>query len=383
MSGAQPGGRGTADRSGIGLVAVGEPGMATADVRLGSWLDRRLRRCDVLVNNAAALFEDDGDVPADVDLNLVRRTLETNLFGTWHLTQTIAPLMRARRYGRIVNISSGLASLTSMERELPAYRVSKCAVNALTRMVADELAGEGILVNACCLGPAPVASGNAGDTIQMSTTTDTAKWLAASRHLFGDGLGQLAKKRDPGELGLVPHAELGADALDVRVDRVRADAEPGGDLPVGQPVGDLAEHLLFAFGEVQPGRVGALRRGRSGVALGNHLRAGCHGSQRRDQAFAGLALACHAGGAGPKVLLGGQGPVADQDQDRHGAGGLGDMSQAVMWRKRVGVEYGGIGEPGRFLGRLGPGRDDGYACPVEDLDEPDKIDRAADQCIYP
>ena len=123
----------------------------TSVAHLAGWLHQRLGRCDVLVNNAAVLLDDDRD-SATADLDMVRRTLETNLFGTWRLTQAIVPLMRAGRYGRIVNVTSGLASLTAMRRGYPAYRVSKVAVNALTRMLADELAADGILVNACCPG---------------------------------------------------------------------------------------------------------------------------------------------------------------------------------------------------------------------------------------
>ena len=108
---------------------------------LVSWLRARLGRCDVLVNNAAVLIDDDRDA-STVDLALVWRTLETNLFGTWRLTQAIAPLMRAAGYGRIVNVSSGLGSLAGMRRGLAGYRVSKTAVNAMTRMLADELAAD-------------------------------------------------------------------------------------------------------------------------------------------------------------------------------------------------------------------------------------------------
>lgn len=143
--------------------------------RLAAWLDQRLGRCDVLVNNAAVLIDDDRDSAAAVDLDLVRSSLEVNLIGTWRLTQAIVPLMRRRRYGRIVNVSSGLASLSRMRRGLPAYRVSKHALNALTRMLADELAEDGILVNACCPGPARL---EVPDAVRLSVSADTPVWLA-------------------------------------------------------------------------------------------------------------------------------------------------------------------------------------------------------------
>ena len=151
---------------------------AASVARLASWLGRRMGGCDVLVNNAAVLIEHDVDTAASIDLDVVRRTLETNLMGTWRLTQAILPLMRARRYGRIVNISSGLAKLASMRQGLPAYRVSKTAVNALTRVLADELAGDAILVNACCPGPTQLESRDSHHPIEMYLSAQTAVWLA-------------------------------------------------------------------------------------------------------------------------------------------------------------------------------------------------------------
>ncbi|MFC0527558.1 SDR family NAD(P)-dependent oxidoreductase [Phytohabitans kaempferiae] len=160
-----------ADRVAVRELDIRDPGSVA---RLASWLDRRLGRCDVLVNNAAVLIDDDRDGVATVDLEVVRSTLETNLLGTWRLTQAIVPLMYARRYGRIVNVSSGLASLAGMRRGLPAYRASKCAVNALTRMLADELASAGILVNACCPGPVHGDPNGA----RLSASADAPVWLA-------------------------------------------------------------------------------------------------------------------------------------------------------------------------------------------------------------
>jgi NAD(P)-dependent dehydrogenase (short-subunit alcohol dehydrogenase family) len=145
--------------------------------RLAAWLRGRLGRCDVLVNNAGVLHDQDGDASA-VDLDVVGHTLETNLLGTWRLTRAIVPLMRIGRYGRIVNISSELGSLTSMGRGVTAYRVSKCAVNALTRVLADELAEDGILVNACCPGPLRIEPRRRPASVRLSASADTPVWLA-------------------------------------------------------------------------------------------------------------------------------------------------------------------------------------------------------------
>jgi NAD(P)-dependent dehydrogenase (short-subunit alcohol dehydrogenase family) len=161
-------------------VAVRPLDVTDADsiARLVSWLDHALGRCDVLMNNAAVLLDEEHDATM-VDLDVVRRTIETNLLGPWRLTQAIVPMMRAYQYGRIVNISSALGSLSSMRAGLPAYRVSKCAVNALTRMLADELAGSGILVNACCPGRVQVEFRDCRGEVGPSASAATPVWLAS------------------------------------------------------------------------------------------------------------------------------------------------------------------------------------------------------------
>lgn len=106
---------------------------------------------DVLVNNAGINYDTYAHA-RDVELDRVRRTLEVNLFGAWRMVQVFLPLLAASEHPRVVNVSSGLGSLASMAGGTPAYATSKAALNALTRMLADELRAEKVLVNACCPG---------------------------------------------------------------------------------------------------------------------------------------------------------------------------------------------------------------------------------------
>jgi NAD(P)-dependent dehydrogenase (short-subunit alcohol dehydrogenase family) len=127
---------------------VTDPASVAAAAR---WTSDRYGKLDVLVNNAAITY-DTWQRAAGADLAVVREAAETNLYGPWLMVQEFLPLLRASGHGRIVNVSSEAASLASMGSGTPAYTASKVALNALTRMLAAELRGDRILVNAVCPG---------------------------------------------------------------------------------------------------------------------------------------------------------------------------------------------------------------------------------------
>ncbi len=145
--------------------------------RLADEVRERPGRLDVLVNNAGVggSWEEQGTT---VDFDAVRQTLETNLFGAWRLCQAFIPLMRERGFGRIVNVSSGAGRLTDMNGRLPSYRVSKTALNAVTRILADELTGSGILVNAADVGWVRTDMGGPNARSSVEEGADTPVWLA-------------------------------------------------------------------------------------------------------------------------------------------------------------------------------------------------------------
>ena len=135
-------------------------------------------RCDIVVNNAGVLADPRGSRLLDSKVETYRSTLEVNLLGPLKLTQALVPLMRKNRYGRIVNVSSGLGQLSDMGVGSPAYRISKTALNALTLILADELKGSGILVNAMSPGWVRTDMGGSGAPRTVEQGADTAVWLA-------------------------------------------------------------------------------------------------------------------------------------------------------------------------------------------------------------
>jgi NAD(P)-dependent dehydrogenase (short-subunit alcohol dehydrogenase family) len=112
-------------------------------------------RLDVLVNNAGVFIEGDAK-PSTVTMDLVRKTYDTNVFGVIAVIQAMLPLLRKSEAGRIVNMSSGLGSLTQHSDpkwdfygfNVLAYNSSKSAVNAITVSFAEELRDTMIKVNA-------------------------------------------------------------------------------------------------------------------------------------------------------------------------------------------------------------------------------------------
>jgi NAD(P)-dependent dehydrogenase (short-subunit alcohol dehydrogenase family) len=138
-------------------------------------------RLDILVNNAAILIDAPGGFQAslfDLKSDTLRRTMETNLLGPVRLIQAAAPVMREQEYGRIVNISSGAGQLSDMGSGYPAYRMSKAALNALTRIAAAELSGGNIKVNSMCPGWVRTDMGGPKADRSPEEGADTAVWLA-------------------------------------------------------------------------------------------------------------------------------------------------------------------------------------------------------------
>ncbi|XVV13286.1 SDR family NAD(P)-dependent oxidoreductase [Actinoplanes sp. CA-131856] len=119
----------------------------------------RLDRLDILVNNAGISGGREGQTPGEADLAVIRAVFETNLFGVIRVTEAVLPLLRASAGARIINVSSGTASLSwttdpdhgfAARGTMAGYPASKAALNMLTVQYAKTLPG--MSVNAVAPG---------------------------------------------------------------------------------------------------------------------------------------------------------------------------------------------------------------------------------------
>ena len=142
-----------------------------------NWIRRDVGRLDILVNNAGVMVEDD-DADALEELEIVRDTMQTNVYGPLLLCRLAIPMMKTHRYGRIVNLSSGMGSLSEMGAGYIAYRMSKAGINVVTRVISAETEGMGILVNSVDPGWVRTAMGGRGANRSVEKGAETPLWLA-------------------------------------------------------------------------------------------------------------------------------------------------------------------------------------------------------------
>jgi NAD(P)-dependent dehydrogenase (short-subunit alcohol dehydrogenase family) len=127
-------------------------------VHLKEYIQKYYGRLDILINNAGIL--PDNSAPGvftdksilETDLQLILDAFQTNALAVVRVCRELVPLMRKNKSGRIVNVSSLSAQLKSMDSGIPAYRISKVALNAVTRILSDELKGDSIFCNSVSPG---------------------------------------------------------------------------------------------------------------------------------------------------------------------------------------------------------------------------------------
>jgi NAD(P)-dependent dehydrogenase (short-subunit alcohol dehydrogenase family) len=151
-------------------------------------------RLDILVNNAGVWLEDPppkvaqpgGNRTSTLPEEILRKTFETNFFGTVALTQQLLPLLRKSVAGRIVNVSSIQGSLTlQSDSSSPiypykvfAYDTAKAALNSFTIHLAHELKDTPIKVNSAHPGWVKTDMGGDDASLEISEGGKTSAWLA-------------------------------------------------------------------------------------------------------------------------------------------------------------------------------------------------------------
>jgi NAD(P)-dependent dehydrogenase (short-subunit alcohol dehydrogenase family) len=118
-------------------------------------IDAKHGKLDILINNAGVMIDDFQKKPSEQSLDVWRKTFDTNVFGLIETTDAFLPLLKKSDAGRVVNVSSILGSIALhldpksaiYDFKVPAYNVSKSAVNAWTAQLAYELRDTSIKVN--------------------------------------------------------------------------------------------------------------------------------------------------------------------------------------------------------------------------------------------
>ncbi|MCB0392985.1 MAG: SDR family oxidoreductase [Bdellovibrionales bacterium] len=148
---------------------------------LAKHIEKKHGHLDLLVNNAGVFLDGEfgsGPTFKTVPPETILETFETNVLGPYCMIQNLIPLIEKSKSGRIVNVSSGMGGLTEMEGGYPGYRISKTALNALTRNMSKDLSGTKIRVNSVCPGWVKTDMGGSNATRQIAEGVQSILWAA-------------------------------------------------------------------------------------------------------------------------------------------------------------------------------------------------------------
>lgn len=157
---------------------------ASSVQQVATWAQQTYGKVDVLVNNAGVNPTSQPEEASllTVQLETMLATFETNVIAVARMTQALLPLMQAQNYGRIVNVSTEMASLTTLGHDYyplaPSYRLSKIGLNGLTALLGKELQGTNILVNAYSPGWMKTDMGGSDAPFTADEGAETAVYLA-------------------------------------------------------------------------------------------------------------------------------------------------------------------------------------------------------------
>lgn len=136
----------------LGIDVCSDDAVATA----GAFVRDQYGRLDILVNNAGVYPDDPRKGKnrslCELPVAWFTQCLDVHVVGAFRLVREFLPLMKKVGFGRIVNVSSGMARTVELDRDAPFYRTSKAALNTFTRIVATEVMEYDIRINAVCPG---------------------------------------------------------------------------------------------------------------------------------------------------------------------------------------------------------------------------------------
>lgn len=150
---------------------------------------------NVLVNNAGILIEEESSATLQQCADTLAQTYLTNSIGPFLMCRAFVPDMARRGFGRVVNVTSGMGQLSDMNSGHPGYRMSKTALNAVTRMFADETKGTNVLINSVCPGWVKTAMGGPQAPRSIEEGADSIVWAATLPD--GGPTGQVFRDRKP------------------------------------------------------------------------------------------------------------------------------------------------------------------------------------------
>ena len=134
-------------------------------------------RLDILINNAAVYLDRDKNLHELKD-GVFELTIATNLTGPLNLCRAFLPMMKAQGYGRIVNLTSGYGESRYLVAKVGAYKISKYAINGMTRILAGEVDGKKIKINSVCPGWVRTRMGGPSATRSPEEAAKGVVWAA-------------------------------------------------------------------------------------------------------------------------------------------------------------------------------------------------------------
>ncbi|MES9988521.1 MAG: SDR family oxidoreductase [Candidatus Thiodiazotropha endolucinida] len=138
------------------------------------------KRLQILVNNAGIFPdpspEDSASSIFNAQIENILNGFDTNTLGPLRLCQALIPLMDGE--GCVVNVSSGMGQLSEMGGCCPSYRLSKTALNALTRIFSEELKQTQIKINSICPGWVRTDMGGKEATLSIPEGVEGIIWAA-------------------------------------------------------------------------------------------------------------------------------------------------------------------------------------------------------------